>query len=116
MSDDAAITRPSGQPMLSDLLDPESGHKRENTRLLERAIRAGYINAFHIDYPKCKAFAMELCESDDLRAKAAGTKVLTAMANHDLKLMEMLEPPKAAQTLNVQNNTNTFILECDRGG
>lgn len=57
--------------------------------MLARALRLGYVDIFGIDYAYAKKKAMEMTKSDDRRIQAAGTKLLVAMAAHDLKLMEL---------------------------
>lgn len=78
-----------GQCSLADLMDP---HRARGTAgLLAAAIRAGYIDAFCIDYKALKAKATELSNHEHPRIKASALKLLTAMALHDLKLAEVLD-------------------------
>jgi len=82
-----------GQCSLADLMDPHRA--RGAAGLLARAISAGYIDAFCIDYQEAKKLARELAQlKDNPRAKAAGVKLLAAMAIHDLKLMEIADKSK----------------------
>jgi hypothetical protein len=78
-----------GTCTLADLMDPHRA--RGAAGMLATAIKYGYVDAFCIDYGAAKRAAFELSQSEDGRAKAAGTKLLAAMALHDLKLMELLD-------------------------
>lgn len=80
----------SGACSLRDLFTP--GHEREGARMLARALQAGYIDIFSIDYPAAKKKATEMSNDPDKRIASAGTKLLVAMAAHDLKLLELIEP------------------------
>lgn len=78
-----------GQALLTDLLDPHRA--RGSAGLIGRAIEAGYLGAFCIDYAEVKKTARELLVSDKPRVRAAGVKLMATMANHDLKLMEIAD-------------------------
>ena len=74
---------------MTDLLDP---HRARGTAgLLTKAIEAGYIGAFCIDYAEVKRAARELLLSDKARVRASAVKLLATMAVHDLKLMEIAD-------------------------
>ena len=91
MNPDNGNIIPGGQGACSlrDLFDP--GHERQGCTMLASALKAGYVDIFSIDYPAVKRKAKELSEDEDKRVSAAGTKLLVAMAQHDLKLLELLE-------------------------
>jgi hypothetical protein len=78
-----------GQCALRDLMDP---HRARGTAgLIAQAITYGYLDAFCIDYQETKRLAQELARNESPRLKAAGLKLLTAMALHDLKLLEVID-------------------------
>lgn len=66
--------------------------------MLARALQAGYVDIFSIDYAETKKRAIEMSNDPDARIKAAGTKLLVAMANHDLKLIELASGGKEVTT------------------
>lgn len=78
-----------GHCSLNDLLDPHRA--RGAAGLLATAIRNGYLDIFGIDYAECKKLATELARNEKPRLKAAGLKLLSAMAKHDLELMMALD-------------------------
>ena len=90
-----------GRCALTDLIPDDPGRQRGAAELLGSAIRNGYLDAFVVPYADVKRWAEDLARSDDQRIKAAGVKLLTIMANHDLKLWGMLS---GGETPNVQVN------------
>src|SRR5262245_20189098 len=82
-----------GRTSLKDLLDDmENPNKaRGSAGMLTRALRAGYIDAFSIDYGDLKSAAFKLSQSDKPRLARAGQRLLMQMALHDLKLMEVVD-------------------------
>lgn len=96
--------KPMGQGActLADLFEP--GHERQGANMLARALKAGYVDIFSINYVYAKKKAMEMTEDKDARVKAAGTKLLVEMAKHDLKLLEVVSG--ASENSPVQVNMN----------
>jgi len=88
-NDKGAGGRTSLVDLLEDLSNPNKA--RGSAGMLTRAIRAGYIDAFSIDYGALKAEAVKLSKSDKPRLSRAGQRLLMQMALHDLKLMEIAD-------------------------
>lgn len=80
--------------------------------MLARALQAGYVDIFSIDYAETKKRAIEMSNDPDARIKAAGTKLLVAMANHDLKLIELASGGGKEVGVNVQVNVVQVVGDC----
>ena len=80
--------------------------------MLARALQAGYVDIFSIDYAETKKRAIEMSNDPDARIKAAGTKLLVAMANHDLKLIELASGGGKEAGVNVQVNVVQVVGDC----
>lgn len=101
-----------GNCSLADLIPDDPHRQRGAAEMIATAIRNGYLDAFCVDYRKVKKWAEELAQSDEPRAKAAGVKVLTTMAQHDLKLWELLGAKEAASVVvNVENTVYTATFK-----
>lgn len=79
-----------------DLSDPH--RSRGNASILASAIRNGYIDAFCVDYDSLRVYAAKLQKDPNPRLKAAGAKLMLAMALHDLELMKILDKSKRLDT------------------
>ena len=93
-----------GEVTLRDLADPHRA--RGAAKMIARALEAGYIDIFAIDYQEVKKLARALSKCAEPRAAAAGLKLLVEMAKHDLKLLELVDGAqevKQEQTVVVYN-------------
>lgn len=88
-NDKGAGGRTSLTDLLADLSNPNKA--RGSAGMITRAIRAGYLDAFSIDYGTLKEEAVKLSKSEKPRLSRAGQRMLMQMALHDLKLMEIAD-------------------------
>lgn len=101
--------------VMADLTNPNKA--RDTASMFARSIDAGLIDVFSIDYGLARREATLLAKSDKPRLKAAGLKLLAAMASHDAKMIEAAD--KAARldaggaTENVEHRFTTFIKGVD---
>lgn len=92
-----------GSIALADLYDAKRA--RGAAGILATAIKYGYLDAFCVDYQEVKAAAKSLLTSDSDRVRAAGAKLLTEMAKHDLDLVMALDKNEKIETGGVTERT-----------
>lgn len=87
--DDAPISR-GGRGSLAAVFDAlaDPHRARGAASVFCTALHKGTIDIFGIDYQLARREATLLSKSDKPRLKAAGLKLLAAMANHDRQMLE----------------------------
>lgn len=105
-ADQGLDTGGRGECSLADLMDPK--RSRGTAAMLASAIRLGYLDCFHVNYGSIKRAAEQLAQSDIPRVKMGALKLLTVMALHDLKMVEVLA--KAANPEPERGDVNVSVV------